>query len=204
MASIRYILPTTVPSRTLTLLSSLNPHAPLYTSSNGVVDLTSLLHLDAYSTSPFRAPSLPASDPDHDRDHPSQRHHGLSTLTIQLPTLPSIVGGRFDETLRTLLWEGTLGPPDADDEADEGEGVQTKQIQVLRCKGLLFSSPSPSPSSPPVPPEAWLVQGVREIYDITPLGPASPDDLAAGPRLVLIGRGFPGDLSSQFLASLRA
>jgi len=48
-------------------------------------------------------------------------------VVIDLPTLDQADDGVFDEVLRTLLWEKRLlGQPELE-----------RQIEVLRCKGLL-------------------------------------------------------------------
>jgi len=149
-------------------LRTLNSAAPILRASKGAVPLDRLLHLGAFSTT--ARPVLEASpNPSHLR--------GISALTIPLPTLVEPApDGRFDELLRTLLWDGQLAGWSA-------------PLEIARCKGYAVDAAG----------QTYVVQGVRDVYTTDPTPP-----LDVAPALVLIGRGLSDGVRDAFLAALRA
>ena len=130
--------------------------------------LDRLLHLDAFSTTARPVLEAP-SNPSHLR--------GISALTIPLPALVEPApDGRFDELLRTLLWDGQLPG-------------WTGPIEIARCKGYAVDAAG----------AAFVVQGVRDVYTTDPSPP-----LDVTPALVLIGRGLSDGVRDAFLAALKS
>ncbi|GAA6000666.1 hypothetical protein JCM10207_004600 [Rhodosporidiobolus poonsookiae] len=149
------------------------------------------------------------SSHDHDHAHapsPSPHVNDISSVTIPLPVLPALRSGAFHRIVSRLIWDGELPPPlssssssasaispPPDAAADPpahapAEPVQAPPLDLLRSKGFLRTTDGRS----------WILQGVREIYDITEVPPV-PSSASAGedegsrevqPKLVLIGRGI--------------
>lgn len=92
-----------------------------------------------------------------------------------------------------MLWDGVLPSPDGATSAKQDE----REFDVLRTKGFLLTEDG----------RAWVLQGVREIYETrqVPRSAATADEGVIEPKLVLIGRGLatPG-VRETFLALLNA
>lgn len=179
---------------------SMNSVAPISVASNGSIDLSDILYLDAYGSGLKPPPSAPAPFPAHPSDSPQEhthpettvaphRHGGLSTLSIPLPRLRSVTEGPFDRALRSLLWEGSLPDP--------SPALASGPAQILRCKGLLIQSDDCGSGQD----RTYILQGVRELYELTEAGPANASDEA---RIVLIGRGLTDALKEAFVSYMAA
>ncbi|GAA6038525.1 hypothetical protein JCM8097_004612 [Rhodosporidiobolus ruineniae] len=154
-------------------------------------------------------------------DHASHSHaapssssphaNDISSVTIPLPIVDDVRSGYFHELVSTLIWEGTLpllpsssstSAPSAAPISRSGTSTPTgplsslslssssdeppiattlNPLDLLRSKGFLRTADGRS----------WILQGVREIYDVAEVPPAVVE---AGeevkPKLVLIGRGL--------------
>lgn len=128
------------------------------------------------------------SDPHHTHDPPSstlttgEAHAGdITSLTIPLPTLPGSDpdSGAFASLVRSILWDGvlpaTLSP-------DVGAVAEVREFDVLRSKGFLLTEDG----------RAWVLQGVREVYEVrqVPRSVARAGEAELEPKLVLIGKGL--------------
>lgn len=117
-------------------------------------------------------------------------------------------GGRFDELLRTLLWEGKIDTSatnvaEATEERveEEGEG-ETKpsatKLEILRSKAYLRTKDG----------RCWILQGVRDIYEVTEIPSdrrgigKDEKEIEIETKLVLIGRGLDSRLKDDFLLAL--
>ena len=89
----------------------------------------------------------------------------ISTATIVVPALREEQVERFDRWLRTVLWEETL------------PGREARDFEVHRLTGRI----------PVQGVTVWLVQGVRNVYDVNEGKDTDEKDQEA--KLVLIGKG---------------
>lgn len=96
--------------------------------------------------------------------------------------LPS-VKGRFDELIRSLLWDGRLPS------SPTSPGLE-REFDILRAKAFLRTTDG----------RTWILQGVRDVYEVNELGPE--EGRTMGPKLVLIGRGLSGSVRQRIMASL--
>jgi len=159
---------------------------------------------------PLAQPPAPTSPPacppncDHDHSDPAHSHSpasaaigeahagDIASLTIPLPILPDADGGAFATLVRSLLWDGvlptTLSP-------DTGASPDKREFDILRSKGFLLTEDG----------RAWVLQGVREVYEVrqVPRSAARAGEAELEPKLVLIGKGLstPG-VKERFLALL--
>lgn len=117
---------------------------------------------------------------------------GFSTITIDLPTFEEVntSDSKFDRTFRKLLWEGILG--------EQEEGCSTTpetailEPRILRAKGLLKDHHG----------NWFILQAVRETYEIQPVHPDVLMDEHELPKLVLIGKGLDAALGQRFLKEI--
>jgi len=114
----------------------------------------------------------------HEKGH-SHLDPAISTITLTVPALLPSQIPKLDVWLRSILWESKL--PEIYDESATSEHVQGFEIHRLKAR-LPFTDGS-----------VKMVQGVREIFDITDL--KVPDQESAQSnqgKLVLIGRNLRG------------
>ncbi|PLW23032.1 hypothetical protein PCANC_28380 [Puccinia coronata f. sp. avenae] len=124
--------------------------------------------------------------------HFKTTHDGFSTITINLPIFENVSANnsKFDQTFRKLLWEGILG------EEEEGYSItlnsNIQEPRILRAKGLLKDHHG----------NWYILQAVRETYEIQPVHP----DVFMGehetPKLVLIGKGLDAQLEKHFIKEI--
>jgi len=105
----------------------------------------------------------------------------IATATIVFPALTEKEVEGFDRFLRTILWEDTL----PDDKPHT-------PFEIHRLKGRI----------PVKGGNVLLLQGVRNIYDMTEGKPSGAADEEA--KLVLIGRGVDQDAFRESLLTALA
>ncbi|KAL8279329.1 hypothetical protein RQP46_008366 [Phenoliferia psychrophenolica] len=174
-------------------LKSINSSALVHHTTRATLDLAAILDLNMYASSvapvvettlaPFAndtpshdhgdEPCTSSSHEGHAHSHSSPHLNDISTISIPLPLLPPLA---FEP-----------------EEPEGGVVEPAKEFDILRSKSFFRTSDGRS----------WILQGVRETYDITPV----PEDVGAEalkPKLVLIGRGL-GDaegVTRRFLDAL--
>lgn len=193
------------------MCSSINSTALIHHTTRGVIDLASLLDLNIYvsPTAPIHAKTLApfyqpvtldcgspyCRDVSHYHDEGTGSHENyITSLTIPLPTLPSVRTGKFDELVRGILWDNylpssSLSPAVKPAPSDS----QRPSFEILRAKGFLRTEDG----------KCWVLQGVREVYDITevPSGVGRSGEEVQS-KLVLIGRGLGSSFRTHFLSAL--
>jgi len=89
----------------------------------------------------------------------------------------------LDQWIRSVLWEHKL--PNEED---------VEGLEVLRCKGMFRTDAG----------EVYVLQGVREMYDLSPAEPTEDSD-GAGEigKLVFIGKGLSDRVRSSLEATVR-
>jgi G3E family GTPase len=100
-------------------------------------------------------------------------------MTVKCPVLSRNQAEQLDEWIRTLLWEGKTSD------------VPEHQVEVLRCKGIYTTEDG----------QQHLLQGVREMYEITDL-PTEGDEPSKEGKLVFIGRGLTDDVKHSLVKLL--
>jgi hypothetical protein len=179
--------------------------------------------LSSATLAPFAAsapppPTSSACCDDDSHDHSPHEHgasintsphaNDISSITIPLPVFSSeeeLREGRLGDMLKELIWEGQLpGSPAA---VDQNAPI----LDLLRTKGFFLVQPPSFGADQPAPPaRAFILQGVRETFDITEM-PFSAEKRdgeeereTIKPKLVLIGRGLGAgqDVSRRFLEAL--
>ncbi|KAF9454853.1 CobW domain-containing protein [Macrolepiota fuliginosa MF-IS2] len=185
-------------AHTETLINQVNPAAPIYRTVKGEIDLKNIIGISAYSKPPpstdsvATVPHVHTSDCDHshDHDHKAQTNHyefrGISSLQVECSPLSSEAFDRFDQWIRTVLWENHL-PEDSTPNA--------RDLLVLRCKGV-FSLTSG---------ERYVLQGVRNLYEIDEA--KGTDDSLGVPdegKVVLIGKGLDDTVRGSLESVLKS
>lgn len=156
------------------LIRSLNPTASIEVTVRGVLDLSKILNLHAYTSKPEFYDQASAHQDEHEHDeHCSHSHFGdITSLLIPLPV--GADSGKIDEWIRTILWEGHLPSPD-----------EAHKIEVLRCKGLWWGRDG----------AVNILQGVRSLYETTQhTDRESPRE----GKLVLIGKNLGNNVTRNF------
>ncbi|KAH9458131.1 hypothetical protein Pst134EA_009359 [Puccinia striiformis f. sp. tritici] len=117
-------------------------------------------------------------------------HDNFSTITINLPVFDNVStdDSKFDRTFRKLLWEGILGEEEKEGCSTTSKSA-TQQPSILRAKGLLKDHRG----------DWFILQAVRETYEIQPVHPDVSIDEQEQPKLVLIGKGLDNQLGQRFL-----
>jgi len=167
-------------------LKAINPHVPMHQTTRGKIDVGKIIDLDAFrSRLSLLSSELPKEHHDHDHTGSSHEHteqfHKIHPLQIDLPQLTNAQFAKLDEWIRTVLWESRL--PKA-----HGPTESSGELEVLRTKGFITTSAG-----------SFVIQGVRELYEITPLesNNEADDDLLTG-KLVLIGKGLDREVKNNF------
>ena len=176
------------------MVRGINPLATTHRTTQSNIDLGLVINLNAYAS---RVP--PASVPEthrHDHvdgkcpdpeSHPKSTHYtirGISSILVPIPVLPAAQVEILDEWIRSVLWEHTL--------PNEGD---TGGLEVLRCKGMFKTDSG----------EVYVLQGVREMYDLSPAESLQDSD-GAGEigKLVFIGKGLDDRVRTSLEATVRA
>ncbi|KAI4519409.1 cobW-domain-containing protein, partial [Schizophyllum commune Loenen D] len=173
------------------LITKVNPGAPVYRTVRGQIDLGKLMGIRAYGSAPVIAEEENEDVHDHDPDsntphahaHAHSTHYevrGISSLRVNVPPLTPEALHDLDEWVREVLWEGRL-PESSHCRSRRSRG---DPLLVLRCKGLFVTTTG----------ERYVLQGVRNMYDLF----KAEEDAAAGVpkegKLVLIGKGLGEDV----------
>ncbi|KDQ09893.1 hypothetical protein BOTBODRAFT_36706 [Botryobasidium botryosum FD-172 SS1] len=176
--------------KTEAALRALNTAVPIHRTVRGHVDdLRTVIALNAYGSSPptivsdTTTPALHSAEHDggHDHGHEHAHAHALRGVTSLLFSLPRALSPsqmeRFDEWIRTLVWEGRLS-----NESTDGD---EPTMEILRCKGIFSTSDG----------AVHTLQGVRTLYEVRELGrgDAVKKEVEEDGRLVLIGSGLDED-----------
>ena len=163
------------------LIRGLNPTASLYRTTRGEIDLKHIMGVDAYASRQLLHESRKSAkqhhdhahcDDNHEHDHAKEPTHyelrGISSLQVECPRLNLAQMERLDEWIRSVLWEKQVpgGPAGA--------------IDVLRCKGLFVMDTG----------ELHVLQGVRNLYEITQVKEEGELGLPDSGKLVFIGKGL--------------
>jgi len=175
-------------------VKAVNPHVPMYQTTRGAIEVGKIIDLDAFrSRASLLSSDLPQDQESHDHihDHSEDDHthteyfHQIQPLQISLPHLSEDQHVKLDEWIRTVLWESEL--PCLSGES--GTKGNSESLEVLRTKGI-FNTPSGS----------FVLQGVRELYEISPL-PSESEGNGPEPingKLVLIGKGLGSNVKVNF------
>ncbi|GAA5884838.1 hypothetical protein JCM6882_007116 [Rhodosporidiobolus microsporus] len=191
------------------VLRFINSTALIHRTTRSSLDLSLILDLNIYASpsapmhhETFAPFSQPSSDTNaactdcaegHDHSTPTHPHppsfsssphaNDISSVTLPVPVLRDVRNGAFHELLSTLVWEGRLPPLSSQAQTQEDDSLS---LDLLRTKGFLRTSDG----------RAWILQGVRDIFDVTEVPPAVLEKEKREGReevkskVVLIGRGL--------------
>lgn len=140
-------------------IRSINALARIIVTDHSQVQDLSGTVLDLFAYSSF---PTSAQGPDFANKGHSHLDPTLSTLNISLPVLDEAGLDRLERCLEDILWPS---------------GVE-KPYEVHRTKGLVHLNNG----------TCKMIQGVREIFEITEAKNDSAEDSSSGSRVVLIGR----------------
>lgn len=176
------------------IIHGINPLVTTHRTTQSGIDLGIVMNLNAYAS---RIPpaSVPGTYHDHDHvdgkcpdpeAHPKSTHYtirGISSILVPVPTLPVAQVEILDEWIRSVLWEHKL--PNEED---------VEGLDVLRCKGMFRTDAG----------EVYVLQGVREMYDLSP-AESTEDSDGAGEigKLVFIGKGLDDRVRTSLEATVR-
>lgn len=161
------------------VIHEINPLATVHRTSRSNIDLKHIMGLDAY------AARIPIKDHEHEgpcEDEPKPNHYtlrGISSILVPIPTLASSKVQLLDEWIRTLLWDNTL----------LNSGSEKSGLEILRCKGMFRTDLN----------ETYVLQGVREMYDLAKLEGEDdrPEGVGDVGKLVFIGKGLDEEVRTS-------
>jgi G3E family GTPase len=110
---------------------------------------------------------------------------------IPLQPLTLTQAQSLDKWLRILVWEKRLITTPSNASPWTGLIGGRDEIEVLRCKGAYTTTED----------KEFVIQGVRELYEIKELGPSSPGGSRGEGKIVLIG--WLGSSKEAITSSLR-
>jgi G3E family GTPase len=187
-------------------ICSVNPTAPIQRSVRGVVDLATIIGINAYASRPTlaleRQPSRHSDEraqgdedgralDQHQHQHQHQQHdhvnhthtREITSTVIPIPTLAPSQVQRLDGWIRSVLWDGRLPNVPVDDDSES-------KLKILRCKGIYKLLDG----------KGFIIQGVETLYEVQELGSIG-DDIQG--KLVLIGRGLSDVVASHLSQYIR-
>lgn len=174
------------------IIHGINPLATTHRTTQSNLELGLVMNLNAYAS---RVPPPSVLETEHHHvdgkcvdpeSHPKPTHYtirGISSILLPVPVLPAAQVEVLDEWIRTVLWEHKLP-----NEEDVGG------LDVLRCKGMFRTDQG----------EIYVLQGVREMYDLSPAESTGDSD-GAGEigKLVFIGKGLDDRVRSSLEATVQ-
>ncbi|KAI0754905.1 cobW-domain-containing protein [Daedaleopsis nitida] len=180
------------------VIRGINPAASFYRTVRGEIDLKRIMGVDAYASRQLMSETqaLSRSTCDHPHQHGEHDHHhehdkglthyelrGISSLQIDVPKLSALQMSKLDEWIRSVLWEKQVpGRP------ERTPGT----IEVLRCKGLFVTEAG----------ELHVLQGVRNLYEISQVDDEEALGLPDTGKLVFIGKGLDEDVRHSLVEHL--
>lgn len=126
--------------------------------------------------------------PDDCHDHSSATHYelrGISSLQLSIPPLIFDQLTALEHWIQKLLWRH-------DDPTGEDRKDHNSDLRVLRCKGLFVLQTG----------EEFMLQGVQNMYEITPVEAQGVIGIPDSGKLVLIGKGLDNTLRESLQAVL--
>ena len=179
-------------SKLESIVHGINPLATTHRTTQSNLELGLVMNLNAYA---YRVPAPSVLETNHrhvdgkcidPKSHPKPTHYtirGISSIFLPVPVLPAAQVEILDEWIRTVLWEHKLP-----NEEDVGG------LDVLRCKGMFRTDEG----------EIYVLQGVREMYDLSPVESTGDSD-GAGEigKLVFIGKGLDDRVRSSLEATVQ-
>jgi len=181
------------------LIKQVNPAAPIYRTARGEINLECIIGISAYSKSlvPMSSTSTTAQhvhtrECDHAHGHNQEKTHinhyefrEISSLRIECPRITPEAFDKFDQWIRTVLWENRL-PDDS----------TSRNLLVLRCKGLLSLTTG----------KRYILQGVRSLYAMDEVTDGSDTNMGIPDegKIVLIGKGLDGVIRSSLETALNS
>lgn len=192
----------------------LNPSIPIYRTVRAQIPLSKVMGIDAYSEGsraflndgPRQIPGDGheiCSDNEHIHGHEEHlshgmQHAGISSIIANVPgPLSESQVTALDEWIRSVLWDNSV--PRVHDDSDGLDDLSSdiprlsidpvgseklsslhSDLEILRCKGIWWNERG----------EEFMLQGVRNIYEVSKLpNTALEMDTRAG-KLVFIGKGL--------------
>ena len=160
-----------------------NPTAPIHRTIRGELDLAHILDLGAYRLPPRESEEDHVHTDQCEHNHTSPNHYevrGISSLQVSCGTFSQRRLDALDEWLRSVLWESTL------------PGQSSPSLQVLRCKGAFTLESG----------QHYVLQGVRNMYEISELATGEGVDIPDKGKIILIGKGLDENVRHSLEAIL--
>jgi len=185
-------------TRTEHLINQVNPAAPIYRTARGEINLECIIGISAYSKSLAPMSSNPTTthvhtrECDHAHGHNQEKTHinhyefrEISSLRIECPRITPEAFDKFDQWIRTVLWENRL-PDDS----------TSRNLLVLRCKGFLSLTTG----------KRYILQGVRSLYEMDEVTDGSDTNMGIPDegKIVLIGKGLDGVIRGSLETALNS
>lgn len=179
------------------MIHNVNPSAPIHRTIQANIDLAYIINMDAYAgakqlRNPAYQPHQCGDAPDscHDHTHQGSVAHyelrGISSLQLFIPPLTPDQLISLERWIQELIWRH-------DDTTGGDRKDYNVNLRVLRCKGLFVLQTG----------EEFMLQGVQNMYEITPVEAQDVIGIPDSGRLVLIGKGLDDTLRESLQAVLR-
>lgn len=161
------------------------------------IDLAHIINIDAYAGAkqlqnttyqPHQCGDAPYGCHDHTHQSPATHYElrGISSLQLFIPPLIRDQLTGLERWIQELLWRH-------DDLRGGDHKDHNINLKVLRCKGLFILQTG----------EEFMLQGVQNMYEITPVKAQDVVGIPDAGKLVLIGKGLDDTLRESLEAVLR-
>ena len=174
-----------------TRIRAVNPSATLHRTVMAQIDLKYVVGLDAYSAKPPLLSNGGDIEPpnhihdencNHDHERAKFRHDGITSMQVKCGPLSPEQVRRLDEWIRSVLWDGQLP-------FDSSNPRRIHQVEVLRCKGAFSTADG----------EQHVLQGVRSMYEMSPIVGKRDMGVPDEGKLVFIGKGLDEEARASLL-----
>ncbi|KAF9219248.1 cobW-domain-containing protein [Gyrodon lividus] len=178
------------------MIHMVNPSVPVHRTVQAHIDLAHIMNVNAYGgakqlhkTSFHHSRCDDGHEDSHDHTHDSTATHyqlrGISSLQFFIPPLNQDRLAQLEEWIQGMLWR--------DDElADVSDRGSSRDVIVLRCKGLFVTSSG----------EEFMLQGVQNMYEITKVDGRGVVGIPDSGKLVLIGKGLDETVKESLMKAL--
>lgn len=181
-----------------------------------VIDIDNIFEIGGYSVAAtlkadqvmekLGAQTEPGHGHHHVHEEQENKAHldGISSLVIPMPLVSSDTLNRLETFLQSVHWDSRFP------QQTNGNNDTTDSFQILRSKGIFAVDSGATNSAASEPPSTplWVLQGVRDIFELKELEGTSSQTSASetatnipGGKLVVIGKKLgDGQLWKQMLS----
>ncbi|KIK80284.1 hypothetical protein PAXRUDRAFT_833613 [Paxillus rubicundulus Ve08.2h10] len=173
------------------MIYKVNPSAPVHRTVQAHIDLAHIMNVNAYAgarqlhSTSFHHHQCDDKHKDHHNHATHYQLRGISSLQLLIPPLSQDQLAQLEQWIQGILWRN-------DEFADGSDSQSSRDVRVLRCKGLFITSAG----------EELMLQGVQNMYEITKVEERDVIGIPHSGKLVLIGKGLDNTVKESLMGAL--